>query len=154
MKFHFQCYRFEELSAQQIYDILQLRTEVFVLEQACLYQDLDYKDQQCWHLWYENDQQKTVAYLRVLPHGLSYPEVSIGRVLVHEDYRRHGLAKALLLEAFAMIEKEFGSENIQIGAQAYLEGFYKQLGFEAVSDVYNEDSIAHIDMIKKFNHKP
>lgn len=148
---------FDELTTRELYDILALRTDIFVVEQTCPYPEIDYKDIGSLHLFIrENDLEhndklgnRIVAYLRILPRGFSYPEVSIGRVAVREDFRSLGLARMMLNTAIKYIAEELGESEIQIGAQAYLIDFYKSLGFVPVSDIYLEDNIPHIDMLKK-----
>lgn len=138
---------FDEISSIELYKILKTRNEVFVVEQDCVYQDCDDKDLKSYHLFLE-EEEKVIAYLRILPKGLSYDEISIGRVLVIKDSRGRGLAQKMLIEAIRFIENEMKETKIKISAQAYLEKFYKQHGFEAVSDVYLEDDIPHIEMTR------
>lgn len=137
---------FEELSLTELYALLRLRTEVFVVEQNCVFQDMDNKDQQSHHLmgWVGND---LVAYVRILPAGLSYDEPSIGRVVSDPKYRGQGAGRALMLEAIKRTIALHGEQPIRIGAQLYLLKFYSSLGFVAQGDVYLEDGIEHIEMI-------
>lgn len=137
---------FDELTTKELYKILKIRGEVFVVEQTCPYLDPDGKDEKCWHLYAEEDGQM-VAYARILAKGLSYEEMSIGRVLVKEECRKKGIARKLVQRAMDFITGTLGENEIKIGAQAYLIDFYKSLGFEPVSEVYLEDDIPHIDML-------
>lgn len=121
--------------------------EVFVLEQECLYPELDDKDFACLHLWAEQD-GSILAYTRLVPPGLSYPQASIGRVIVAEQARGTGLSRQLMITSIESISNEFGVNDIQIGAQFHLKSFYEKLGFEQISDPYPDYGILHIDMIK------
>ncbi len=138
---------FAELSASELYAILELRQRVFILEQACLYQDLDGKDDRCAHLWTRAASGELSAYLRILPPGLAYPEPSLGRVIVDPSTRGSGLGVALMREGLARARAKYGPLPIRIGAQAYLERFYASLGFRRVSEDYEEDGIAHLEML-------
>lgn len=142
--------KFKELTAKEVYEILRIRSEIFVVEQECPYQDPDSKDENSHHLFVYED-EKIVAYLRILEKGISYDEISIGRVLIDKDYRGRGLARKLMLEAIRFIESNLNEKEIKISAQAYLKDFYKSLGFKDVSEVYLEDNIPHIDMLYKKN---
>jgi ElaA protein len=126
---------------------MQLRNEVFVVEQQCVYQDLDNIDQSAWHLmgWKNN---KLVAYTRLIQPGVSYQEASIGRVVTSPSERRTGLGKELMKQSLFEIKKNFGDGAVKIGAQLYLKDFYTSLGFIQKSEVYLEDGIEHIKMIK------
>ena len=139
---------FSELTTTQLYNILQLRSDVFVVEQNCPYLDIDSQDQESIHLWIQNEEGQIAAYLRILPKTEDRARIMIGRVVVHADIRQHGFAKKLLQEAFLWIQKNWGNEPIEISAQSYLLKFYDSLGFEAISEVYLEDNIEHLDMLK------
>lgn len=139
--------KFEELTPQQLYAILQLRNEVFVVEQNCVFQDADDKDQISYHLM-GFDNNKLVAYARLVPPGKMYEEVSIGRVVTSPSVRRSGTGKELIQHSIDAVYRLFGIQSIKIGAQLYLKQFYSSLGFKQVSDVYLEDGIEHIYMIK------
>ena len=143
-----ECKRFDDLTIHQLYSILQLRSEVFVVEQNCPYQDADNKDQKSWHLmgWMGKD---LAAYTRLLPNNISYNEISIGRVVTSPKYRRSGAGKALMNESIRQCNKLFGKQPIKIGAQLYLKKFYGDLGFQQTSDVYDEDGIDHIEMLRE-----
>jgi ElaA protein len=141
------CKKFEALTVHELYCILRLRSEVFVVEQNCVYLDLDGKDEASHHLcgWLHNE---LVAYCRILPPGLSYPgESSIGRVVTHPAHRKDGYGKILMQKAISKTYSLFNDKDIKIGAQEYLEKFYTQLGFQTVSPVYLEDNIPHITML-------
>ncbi len=137
---------FEQLSLQELYSALTLRTDVFVVEQACPYPELDGKDPCCHHLL-GMDGEELVAYLRILPAGQSYEEASIGRVVIKSSHRGKGLGRPMMERAIQYITTEWNEKKIKIGAQAHLEKFYKSLGFEPVSEVYLEDDIPHLDML-------
>lgn len=144
----FSCKPFQELSIDELYACLQLRQEVFVVEQNCPYLDADGKDQQGWHLmgWQGHT---LVAYTRLLPQGVSYPEyVSIGRVLTRQTARRSGLGKALMQASLQHIHRLFPGQPIKISAQCYLIAFYESFGFQCKGTSYLEDDIPHIAMIK------
>lgn len=136
---------FKSLSAAELYDILSLRQTVFVIEQNCIYPDLDYYDQGCLHLTGFKD-GKPVAYSRILPPNLKYPEASIGRVIVLPEFRGTNIANELVNTSIKDLYKSFGEQIIKIGAQAHLEKFYMRFGFQTISDPYDEDGIMHIDM--------
>ncbi|HEL9642871.1 MULTISPECIES: GNAT family N-acetyltransferase [Streptococcus] len=137
---------FDQLSLQELYGILTLRVDVFVVEQACPYPEVDGKDPNCLHLL-GTDEGELVAYLRILPAGLSYDEVSIGRVVIKSSHRGKGLGRPMMGQAIHFITNEWKESQIKIGAQAHLEKFYSSLGFEPVSEVYLEDGIPHLDML-------
>ncbi|MBM7268041.1 GNAT family N-acetyltransferase [Streptococcus sp. 2018037] len=137
---------FDQLSLQELYGILTLRVDVFVVEQACPYPEVDGKDPNCLHLL-GTDEGELVAYLRILPAGLSYDEVSIGRVVIKSSHRGKGLGRPMMEQAIHFITNEWKERQIKIGAQAHLEKFYSSLGFEPVSEVYLEDDIPHLDML-------
>ena len=137
---------FHELSNQELYDILRVRSEVFVLGQKCIYQDCDGKDQRSHHMFSKTDGEID-AYVRIVAKGISYDEVSIGRVLVPEKFRGHGRAEAIMRAAIEFIRTNLGEREIRISAQKYLVEFYSKLGFRICSEVYFEDQIEHIEMI-------
>lgn len=138
--------KFEMLTNKELYDILEQRIAIFIVEQDCSYQDCDYKDQESYHLICKED-EKVVAYLRIIPCGISYDEASIGRVIVRQEYRRLGLAREAILKAISFIQEEFHENSIRISGQNYLMDFYQSLGFEIVSDIYLEDGIEHREML-------
>jgi ElaA protein len=135
---------FAELSVAQLYKIIALRQRVFVVEQNCVYQDVDGLDPRCRHLW-AHDGGEIVAYLRLIPAGVTYDEAAIGRVIVAQRMRGTGLGKELMRRGLAAA----GAVPMRLGAQAHLEKFYTDLGFRRVSDVYDEDGIPHIQMLRE-----
>ena len=143
---HWEIKAFDQLSLQELYTILTLRTNVFVVEQACPYPEVDGKDPNCLHLL-GTINGELVAYLRILPAGLRYDKVSIGRVVIKPSHRGKGLGRPMMEQAIHCITNEWKESQIIIGAQAYLEKFYQSLGFEPVSEVYLEDDIQHLDML-------
>ena len=134
---------FADLPAATVYAILALRSRVFVVEQRCAYNDMDGLDERSEHLWAQ-DGARIVAYLRIVAAGAKYAEASIGRVVVDADYRKHGLGKQLMERGLAAV----GAAPLKIQAQAYLERFYSELGFRRISEPYDEDGIAHVDMVR------
>lgn len=140
--------KFADLTSYELYDIIWLRNEVFVVEQNCVYQDADYKDLKGWHFMGRNEDGILVAYVRLLPPGVSYAEPSIGRVVTNPVARGKGMGRILMIEAMKQCELLFGKTNIKIGAQYYLLKFYSSLGFEQTSEIYLEDDIEHIEMIR------
>lgn len=138
---------FDKIGAKLLYEILQLRSEVFVVEQQCCYQDLDEKDFQSVHLCFF-EEEKLIAYCRLLPKGLAYNECSIGRVVVAKDYRNKGLAAILMKEAIEYISLHWNEITIHISAQTYLKTFYESLGFQQIGEEYDDHGILHIGMIK------
>lgn len=137
---------FEELSAKQLYDILQARQQVFIVEQNCYYLDCDEKDFKCLHLCVY-DGNKLVAYLRIVPPGVKYNEVSIGRVLTVAEVRSTGLGKELMKKALQIAQEKFPDQSIKIMAQSYLVKFYEGFGFKNISEPFTEDGIPHNYMI-------
>ena len=142
--------KFSDLTLDEMYDSLYLRTEVFVVEQKCYYQEVDNSDKVSYHIFAKDSEGTIVAYARILPAGISFDEVSIGRVVVDKNYRGQGLSRELVKRTLDFIKNEFNEKVIQISAQEYLINFYKSFGFEINSDVYLEDNIPHIDMILQF----
>ena len=136
---------FKTLTAEELYDILKLRSEVFVVEQNCVYLDIDGKDKLGLHLFGELE-GKIVAYSRLFKPGISFDNASIGRVVVDANYRDKNWGHELMHEAIAGIESHFGESLITIGAQLYLKKFYESHGFIKTSDMYLEDDIPHIEM--------
>ncbi len=144
----FQCLSFNELSLTQLYSIMQLRQEVFIVEQNCPYLDADGKDADSWHLVSWNDKEEATSYLRLLPKGMTYPDyASIGRVVTSDKIRGTGAGKKLMKEALIWVEKIFPGIPVKISAQSYLVNFYEELGFETVGEEYLEDNIPHIGMV-------
>ncbi len=136
---------FDSLSANELYDILRLRSEIFVVEQNCVYLDPDGKDKLALHLFGEFE-GKIVAYSRLFKPGISFGNASIGRVVVDANYRDRKWGHDLMREAIAEIKNHFGESKITIGAQLYLKKFYESHGFVQTSEMYLEDDIPHIEM--------
>jgi ElaA protein len=144
----YQIKNFPELSSGELYEILKLRQQVFIVEQQCIYLDCDDKDQKSYHVMLTADNGRLAAYARVLPPGISYPEVSIGRVVSSTSVRRTGAGKKIMEAALDFIAKTFGDVPVRIGAQSYLIEFYRSFGFEPLED-YMEDGIPHTIMLRK-----
>ena len=139
--------KFEELTGKQLYTYLQLRVNVFVVEQQCPYPELDGYDEEAFHVAYiENE--KLLAYSRILPAGVKYNRISIGRVIVNQEARGRGLAKELMKESLNFIQTKWPHQEVQLQAQTHLRGFYGSFGFDSVSEDYDEDGIPHVDMVK------
>ena len=145
MLLQFKIKRFNELSTQELYKILQVRSEVFVVEQNCVYQDVDGKDQKAIHVlgYYQED---LAAYCRLFTAGDYFDQASIGRVLVSPKHRDKKLGHELMQTAIKAVENEFGQTKITISAQLYLQKFYEGHGFVKTSETYLEDDIPHIEM--------
>jgi ElaA protein len=146
MNIQWRCQHFNDLSQHELYAMLQLRSEVFVVEQNCVFLDMDDKDQHCWHVcgWHD---EKLVAYTRLVPPGIAYNLASIGRVVTSPSVRRTGIGRSLMKFSIEKTLSLFGKNNIKIGAQLYLKNFYETFGFRQSGDVYLEDGIEHIEMI-------
>ncbi|GAA0872727.1 GNAT family N-acetyltransferase [Gangjinia marincola] len=144
-------YSFQDLSTQQVYDILQLRAEVFVVEQDCVYQDVDDKDQKALHVLGYDSQEKLIAYTRCFAPGEYFEQASIGRVVVRKDQRSEGYGYDLMKYSIAQIQSNFYTTTIKISAQTYLHQFYTSLGFIPIGKEYLEDGIPHIAMIYSDN---
>jgi ElaA protein len=137
---------FDELTPNELYCIMQLRNEVFVVEQNCVFQDADDKDQGCLHCmgWMQND---LAAYTRIAPPGYIYNEASIGRVVTSPAHRKKGLGQELMTQSIEICRSHFGNTAIKLGAQYYLKEFYGSFGFIEVGEPYLEDGIKHIYML-------
>jgi len=146
MKWSFK--KFDDLTPLELYLILQLRNEVFVVEQNCVFQDADNKDQGSHHLMgWDND--LLVAYSRIVPLGIAYDSFpSIGRVVTSPKMRGTGIGKILMQQSIEALQKLFGKTSIKLGAQLYLKKFYESFDFTQSSDIYIEDGIPHIEMIR------
>jgi len=142
---------FQELTAGQLFDVLKLRVDVFVVEQQCAYRELDEYDRhsEVRHLSGRNEVGELIAYARLLPPGLRYPEANIGRFVVKADFRKQGIGHQLLRTALNEISRCWEQSPIRISAQDFLQAFYAQYGFIRVSDVYLEDGIPHVEMVKE-----
>ena len=145
-------YTFKQLSLDLLYDLIQLRIDVFVVEQDCPYRELDDKDRldDTLHFIGFDKQGKMIAYARLLAPDVSFPEASIGRVLVVKESRGKGMARQLVNQGINIIKQTWSDSNIQIGAQQYLQHFYQSMGFQINSDMYLEDGIPHINMIYRY----
>ncbi len=142
--------KFQDLSLQELYDIMELRQLVFAVEQDCPYLDADGVDQPSYHLMGRNKEGKLMTYARLIPPGISYDNYSaIGRVINHQDIRNKGEGKKLMELSICLILQLFPGFPIQIGAQQYLNDFYRSLGFSQIGEEYLEDGIPHIHMIYK-----
>ncbi|MCM3184521.1 GNAT family N-acetyltransferase [Priestia megaterium] len=138
--------KFDELSNRTLYEIMKERVSVFVVEQQCAYPEIDGKDYLCYHLFKEENGE-IMAYLRIIPLGVSYEDAaSIGRVFVKKEHRGQQLAQTLLEKGLEFLEDKLKEKRIRIQAQEYLKEFYGSFGFKAISEVYLEDNIPHIDM--------
>lgn len=144
---HWQCKPFDELNVYDLYAILRLRSEVFVVEQNCVFLDTDNKDQNALHLmgWVDAE---LAAYVRILPPGMAYDEPSIGRVVSSPKFRGSGIGRKLMEEAIRVTTEIHGNQPIRIGAQLYLKNFYASLGFNPDGNIYLEDGIEHIEMVR------
>jgi ElaA protein len=137
---------FDELTTSELYQILKLREEVFIVEQHCVYKDIDDYDQRAYHLMGKiNDEVQ--AYARVFSPRIKYPDCSIGRVVVRKDYRLNFYGRSIMQQAIKFLNDKFNGVSITISAQLYLKKFYEEFNFKAIHDVYDEDGIPHIKMI-------
>lgn len=140
---------FDELTSRELYEIFQLRLEVFSVEQDVAYQDADGKDVECYHLYGYTEQGLLCAYARILPAGVAYEEVSIGRVVSSPKVRGTGAGRELFTQAMNFVKQKYGSVPIRISAQSYLIKFYSTFGFETVGEEYLEDDLPHTEMFRK-----
>ena len=149
-RLRWQAQPYAELERDELYELLRLRAEVFVIEQNCVYLDPDGKDRhpEALHLLGRAPDGALAAYLRILPAGLSYPQVSFGRVLTAPAFRGQGLGDPLIEAALAVIEARWPGADVQIGAQAHLQDYYGRHGFAPSSEPYVEDGIPHIDLLR------
>lgn len=139
---------FTELTLDELYRIMQLRQEVFVVEQDCPYLDADDKDQQSLHTIGYNNKKEVVAYCRLVPPGLSYHNyASIGRVATSLGVRKMGVGKKMMIYAIEVLQNQYSHSSIKISAQKYLEQFYKGFGFMPTGEEYLEDGIPHMGMV-------
>ncbi len=148
MRLNWEIKSFESLTVYELYDILKLRSEIFVVEQNCVFLDMDDKDSLSLHLLGKYN-GKIIAYSRLFDAGVYYKNASIGRVVVDANYRDKNIGNDLMQEAIAGIAKHFGESQITIGAQLYLKKFYERHGFVQTSQMYLEDDIEHIEMQRK-----
>ena len=144
----------DELSQYDLLEILKARQAVFIVEQNCPYRDVDELDCVSWHLlgWHElHKEEMLAAYLRVVPPGQKYSEPSLGRVLTVSSVRGKGIGRMLLSEGVARASNAYPGSAIRIAAQQYLERFYSDFGFETVSDIFDEDGIPHVEMLRAWS---
>ncbi|WP_218971030.1 GNAT family N-acetyltransferase [Alkalihalobacterium bogoriense] len=144
---HWSIKTFEELSTQELYNIMTERINIFVVEQECPYPELDGKDIDAYHLVAQSEDGAIMAYARIFQSGSYYEQASIGRVIVNENYRGQGLGKQLMRKAIHFVLHDLHETEIKIQAQHYLENFYQSFGFLSVSEVYIHDLIPHLDML-------
>ena len=166
MRCEWQWHTFDDLTGRQVYDVLKLRQEVFVVEQRCVFADIDGIDEQCWHLLGAGLDVRhlqgvghlgLLAYLRLLPPGVSHHPPAdgpaIGRVVTHAGARGHGIGRALMLEGMRKAGELYPGLPLRVMAQVYLRHFYESLGFRAASQPYDDDGIPHIDMVLDANQR-
>lgn len=139
---------FDELTALDHHYILALRIAIFVVEQDCPYQEADHKDPHSYHVWGTVDNE-VVAVVRIVEPGISYPEISIGRVAVAMGYRGTNVGNDLMTNTIAFIEEKLGKQAIRISAQEHLQSFYHRFDFKTVSEMYLEDDIPHVEMLRE-----
>ncbi len=140
--------QFHDLTPQELYSILHLRNEVFVVEQQCIYNECDGKDLNCFHLWATLNGE-VVAGSRIVPPGISYDVPSIGRVVSHPKFRHLKLGHQLMRHSLQIIENIYETTSVKISAQCYLGSFYEQYGFVQISEQYLEDNLPHMEMSKE-----
>lgn len=145
---HWHIKSFEKLTNIELYNIMRLRSEVFVIEQQCIYLDADGKDAHCTHVMGTDQHNNLIAYSRIVPAGISFHEASIGRVLSSNKDRGVGAGKELMHKSINVINNLYGNVPIRIGAQSYLKKFYEKFDFVVASNEYLEDSIPHIEMLR------
>lgn len=138
------CIPFCELTAREVYEILKLRQDIFIMEQACLYHDIDGIDLESHHVL-ATIQERPIAYARIIPHSESHI-VKLGRIIVHPDHRGMAIGKTLVENTIKQAQTLYPSHRIHITAQTYLKRFYETLGFRSIGDIYDLDGISHIDM--------
>lgn len=147
MKPRWSWHRWDELTPDVLYAFLRLRSAIFVVEQDCVFAEMDGRDPQCEHLcgWHGTE---LAAYLRLVPPGVRTPEVALGRVVVAPSARGRGLGRAVMLEGLARCAQRYPGQPVKVSAQKHLEKFYASLGFATAGAPYDEDGIPHIDMLK------
>lgn len=136
---------FSELTLRELYDILRMRSKIFVAEQQCVYIDVDGADLSAWQIFaYDGD--RLAASMRVLPRGVAFETLAMGRVAVAQTFRGRGLAREMMERAISFAQKELGESSVTLSAQLYLTEFYRSLGFSEISEPYDDEGIAHVDM--------
>lgn len=138
---------FDELTPKELYEILALRSEIFIVEQDVPYQDLDRKDYEAMHI-FAKDKGEVVAAIRILKPGVAYDEASFGRVVVKQSYRGEKLSSYMICRGLELMQEKWGASSARISAQAYLQSYYATFGFEVCSEPYIEDRLPHIEMVK------
>ena len=142
----FKVKKFKALSVDELYDLLHLRQQIFVIEQNCIYLDADGIDKKCFHLLgFVNN--KIVAYARIIPEGISYKTPSIGRVVIDEKHRGNKYAYKLMQKAIEVTIEKFNTKKVTISAQLYLKEFYQNLGFKTIGEVYLDCNLPHLKMV-------
>ena len=147
MKFEHQVKSFQELSLEEFHDIIALRIQIFIIEQNCPYQEVDGKDKLAHHLFFKNEMDEIIAVTRILPQGISFEEVAIGRVVVHEEYRGTGLGNQLMADSMNFVRDKYGEVPVRLSAQKHLENYYGNHGFKSTGKEYLEDGIPHVEML-------
>ena len=147
MKFEHQVKSFQELSLEEFHDIIALRIQIFIIEQNCPYQEVDGKDKLAHHLFFKNEMDEIIAVTRILPQGISFEEVAIGRVVVHEEYRGTGLGNQLMADSMNFVRDKYGDVPVRLSAQKHLENYYGNHGFKSTGKEYLEDGIPHVEML-------
>ncbi len=151
MEIEWKWYAFGEFSTKELYTILKLRQQVFIVEQQCAYLDCDGFDQNSYHLvgWHKSGPlSEPVAYLRIIPQKMQDKLPGVGRLLTHHEFRNKGIGREMLQRALNRLEEMYPGSPVRISAQMYLTGFYESMGFLPSSDWYDEDGIVHIEMIR------
>ena len=146
MNTRFRWFTWKELDADTLYAMLKLRSDIFVVEQDCVYSDMDGLDPKCEHLGGFDDANQLVVYLRMLPPGIKWPEPALGRLVVRPSARHSGIARVALCEGIERVTERFPGQPTFLSGQQYLEHFYVQYGFVTVSEPYLEDGIMHVNM--------
>jgi len=139
---------FKDLTVDEYFEILHLRIAIFVVEQNCPYQEVDEKDRESYHLFGKTENNKVIAVSRIVNPGISYQEISIGRVALKKEHRGKGIADKMMEKTFQFIADKIGQQDIRISAQKYLFNYYTKHGFQQVGEMYLEDNIPHIEMLK------
>ena len=142
-------HRFTDLPPATLYAILELRSRIFVVEQNCVFLDMDGADSVCEHLCGFDENNQLLAYLRLVPPGVKCVEPSLGRLVVAQDARRHGLARRAIELGLERLSERYPNQTIRIGGQRYMETFYSSMGFVATGEPYLEDGIPHVEMLRK-----
>lgn len=148
MEFNITCRDFNALTPHELYAILRLRSEVFVVEQQCIFLDADNIDQLCEHVMVCDSNGELVGCTRLVPPGVTFEEMSVGRVVTHPSVRKKGVGRLVMNESISLLYTLYGKRPIKIGAQHYLKHFYESFGFRQAGEIYDEDGIDHIHMVK------